>query len=79
MANCRKCGSSKITKRAAGLFSCPHCGVQPGGAGYDRGGIAPPPIETQELTHVEPIDTRRTIYTRTKGLLVRTKVDAARL
>lgn len=33
---CRKCGSKGITRRRAGVFSCTHCGVQPGPSGMDR-------------------------------------------
>lgn len=42
MANCRKCGAKKITKRAAGVFFCQHCGMQPGELGMDRFGNVPP-------------------------------------
>lgn len=36
---CRKCGTKKTTRRRAGVFSCHHCGVQPGPANMDRAGI----------------------------------------
>lgn len=36
--NCRKCGAKRITKRRAGVFSCGHCGVQPGPNNMDRSG-----------------------------------------
>lgn len=36
--DCRKCGAKHITRRRAGVFSCKHCGVQPGPMGLDRGG-----------------------------------------
>lgn len=39
--NCRKCGAKHITRRAAGLFSCRHCGIQPGPVGFDRAGLEP--------------------------------------
>ena len=48
--NCRKCGAVRITRRRAGVFSCARCGVQPGQAGFDRAGNAPP---KQPMTHVE--------------------------
>lgn len=41
MANCRKCGAKKITKREAGVFFCQHCGMQPGELGMDRMGNVP--------------------------------------
>ena len=41
MANCRKCGAKKITKRSAGVFFCQHCGMQPGELRMDRFGNVP--------------------------------------
>lgn len=37
--NCRKCGAKRITRRSAGVFSCAHCGVQPGPMGLTRFGL----------------------------------------
>lgn len=37
--NCRKCGAKQITRRSAGIFSCPHCGVQPGPFHLCRAGL----------------------------------------
>lgn len=41
--NCRKCGARNITRRAAGYFSCNHCGVAPGPEHRDRSGHFTPP------------------------------------
>jgi hypothetical protein len=35
---CRKCGRKKTTKRAAGIFHCLRCGMQPGTLQMDRSG-----------------------------------------
>jgi hypothetical protein len=43
---CRKCGSKKTTRRRAGVFSCAHCGVQPGPFLMDRFGNPGPIAET---------------------------------
>ena len=49
MANCRKCGAKGITKRSAGVFSCVHCGVQPGPQRLDRAGkLTQPKPESKE-------------------------------
>ena len=45
---CRKCGAKNITRRKAGIFSCRHCGIQPGQLRMDRGGIAGSEIERLE-------------------------------
>lgn len=47
--HCRKCGAAKITKRRAGVFSCNHCGVQPGQFRMDRTGIPGPAPDLSEL------------------------------
>jgi hypothetical protein len=49
--NCRKCGAKRITKRSAGVFSCRHCGVQPGPQMLERGGL---PTEPPEPAECEP-------------------------
>lgn len=50
MGKCRKC-EGKTTRRRAGQFFCQHCGMQPGAAGYDRGGgIMPYKRKAPEMT-----------------------------
>jgi hypothetical protein len=44
---CRKCGRKKTTKRAAGIFHCLRCGMQPGALQMDRAGN-PNPREKPE-------------------------------
>ena len=55
--NCRKCGAKQITRRSAGVFSCAHCGVQPGPFHLDRFANVtrqPVPLEP-ELPSVGPL------------------------
>jgi ribosomal protein L37AE/L43A len=48
MADCRKCGSKKLTRRRAGEFFCQHCGMQPGVLRMDRlGNVTPKPVEKE--------------------------------
>lgn len=53
--DCRKCGAKHITRRSAGVFSCKHCGVQPGPMQLDRAGSPMPsrfpadPIPQKEI------------------------------
>jgi hypothetical protein len=49
---CRKC-CGPTTRRSAGIFSCRHCGVQPGQAIMDRGGIPAPIIEYPSVAPTE--------------------------
>lgn len=49
--NCRKCGAKRITRRSAGVFSCLHCGVQPGPQRLDRGGLHLPNTEPESGEH----------------------------
>lgn len=46
---CRKCGTKKTTRRRAGVFSCGHCGVQPGPSNMDRAGIPRPVIVVPQV------------------------------
>lgn len=49
--NCRKCGAKQVTRRAAGVFVCQHCGVQPGPLHLDRFGNATrPAVEPATVT-----------------------------
>lgn len=51
---CRKCGAKKTTRRMAGIFSCAHCGVQPGPFHMDRSGT--PTRAAPEAPEIVPTD-----------------------
>lgn len=67
--NCRKCGAKQITRRSAGIFSCRHCGVQPGPFHLCRAGLPTRAIAIATEVELLPADFSYEIAPRQPRLL----------